>query len=57
MNIKINLQELKKILELTPPEQNIMLVGKHGVGKSQILHQYFSTQGVKVVALFFRTDE
>ena len=37
MNITINTSELLKVLEETPSNQNIMLVGKHGIGKSQIL--------------------
>ena len=52
MAIKINTQELKQLLELTPPEQNIMLLGKHGIGKSQILSDFFTTKGQKVVPLF-----
>ena len=52
MSIKINSIELKKILDTTPPEQNIMLTGKHGIGKSQILNNYFTAKGSKVVILF-----
>lgn len=52
MNIKINAAELAQILEATPCEQNIMLVGKHGIGKSQILNAYFTAKGQKVVMLF-----
>ena len=37
MSIRINTKELLTILETTPANQNIMLVGKHGIGKSQIL--------------------
>lgn len=48
----INTSELKEILELTPSTQNIMLVGKHGIGKSEILTSYFSEQDMKVVTLF-----
>ena len=40
------------ILENTPAEQNIMLVGKHGIGKSRILEDYFTAKGQKVVTLF-----
>lgn len=35
-----------------PSEQNIMLVGRHGIGKSQILTHYFEEKGMKVVTLF-----
>ena len=51
-NIKINITELLGLLEITPPNQNIMLVGKHGIGKSEILTDYYSSKGMKVVTLF-----
>ena len=40
------------MLEMTPSNHNIMLVGRHGVGKSEILTEYYSKQGMPVVALF-----
>lgn len=52
MSIKINSSELLQLLEITPYEQNIMLMGKHGIGKSQILEKYFTSRGQKVVSLF-----
>ena len=52
MSVTINITELKKTLELTPSDQNIMLVGKHGIGKSEILTNYFNSKGLKVVTLF-----
>ena len=52
MSVSINISELKETLELTPSTQNIMLVGKHGIGKSEILTSYFSSKGLKVVTLF-----
>lgn len=48
----INTKQLYFILDNTPPQQNIMLVGKHGIGKSRILKEYFSLKGEKVVTLF-----
>lgn len=48
----INTSELMETLELTPSTQNIMLVGKHGIGKSEILTSYFKSKGMKVVTLF-----
>ena len=51
-NIKINITELLGLLEITPPNQNIMLVGKHGIGKSEILTDYYSSKEMKVVTLF-----
>ena len=52
MSVMINISELKDTLELTPSTQNIMLVGKHGIGKSEILTSYFKSKGMKVVTLF-----
>ena len=52
----IDSKELYEVLAETPAEQNIMLAGKHGIGKSQILTKYFEEQGMKVVP-FFWTDE
>ena len=50
--ININTTELIEILDKTPASQNVMLVGKHGVGKSEILTEYYTGKGYKVVALF-----
>lgn len=44
--------ELKEILRLTPSEQNIMIAGKHGIGKSKIVENYFTSIGKKVVTFF-----
>ena len=52
MAVIINISELKETLEFTPSTQNIMLVGKHGIGKSEILTSYFNGKGMKVVTLF-----
>ena len=51
-NISINSTELHSLLDITPDDQNIMLVGNHGIGKSEILTSYFSSKGMKVVPLF-----
>ena len=48
----IGTEELIYILDNTPASQNIMLMGKHGIGKSQILENYFNKKGCKVVTLF-----
>ncbi len=37
MAIRIDVKELLEVLRLTPPEQNVMLIGKHGIGKSEII--------------------
>lgn len=50
--IKINTNSLEYILKVTPAEQNIMLVGRHGIGKSKITENYFKRNGFKVVNLF-----
>jgi len=52
MAISVNSKELIQLLDLTPADQNIMLSGKHGIGKSEILTKYFSSKGMKVVSLF-----
>ena len=50
--MKITSSQLKFILENTPAQQNIMLVGRHGIGKSRILEDFFNARGEKVVTLF-----
>lgn len=50
--MSINTTQLKFILENTPASQNIMLVGKHGIGKSRILEDFFEGRKEKVVTLF-----
>lgn len=52
MAVTINTTDLKETLSLTPATHNIMLVGKHGIGKSEILTDYFHKEGMKVVTLF-----
>lgn len=50
--ININTQRLLHILQVTPASQNILLVGRHGIGKSEILTHYFENHGQKVITLF-----
>ena len=52
MQNTINTEELLEVLKVTPPEQNIMLAGNHGIGKSQIITDYFTKKKLKVVTLF-----
>ena len=52
MAITINTGDLKTILETTPSTQNLLLVGKHGIGKSEIITRHFEDQGIPVIALF-----
>ncbi|MBP5676413.1 MAG: AAA family ATPase [Bacteroidales bacterium] len=51
-NIRVNTTELLRLLDMTPASHNIMLVGRHGIGKSEILTEYFAAKGMPVVALF-----
>jgi hypothetical protein len=51
-NVNVNITELQQVLDSTPASHNIMLVGNHGIGKSEILTEYFSKKGMPVVALF-----
>lgn len=51
-NVSVNTTELLQLLDLTPAHQNIMLVGNHGIGKSEILTEYFAAKGMRVVPLF-----
>ncbi|OQY11424.1 MAG: AAA family ATPase [Desulfobacteraceae bacterium 4572_19] len=50
MAIKIDTSELIEILSVTPSEQNIMLIGKHGIGKSQIITKFYKK--IKVIPFF-----
>lgn len=50
--ITIDTRKLFHILDVTPASHNIMLVGDHGIGKSEILTTYFTTRGMRVVPLF-----
>ena len=52
MAVRINARELENLLAATPASQNIMLTGKHGIGKSQILEKFFTAHGERVVILF-----
>ena len=51
-NINVNTTELQQLLDIIPSDHNIMLVGKHGIGKSEILTEYYSAKGMRVVPLF-----
>lgn len=52
MLISINETELLELLKTTPADQNIMIAGKHGIGKSVIIKRYFESLGKKVVTMF-----
>jgi hypothetical protein len=40
MAIRIDAKELLDVLRWTPPEHNVMLIGKHGIGKSEVIRQF-----------------
>lgn len=50
--VKIDIAQLHFMLDHTSADHNIMLVGGHGIGKSEILTTYFHKSGLKVVSLF-----
>lgn len=50
--IVIDTKKLIHILEKTPTKHNIMLVGRHGIGKSEILTEYYENKGLRVIPLF-----
>lgn len=50
--INIDTRKLYHILDVTPATHNIMLVGRHGIGKSEILTDYYQQKGLRVVPLF-----
>lgn len=52
MAIRVDAKELYEVLRLTPPEQNIMLIGKHGIGKSEIITQFYRQHSMPVIAFF-----
>lgn len=52
MAVTVDETELREVLRLTPSEQNIMIAGKHGIGKSVIIKNYFESIGKKVVICF-----
>lgn len=51
-NIRCNITELIQVLDIMPAKHNIMLVGNHGIGKSEILTEYYKSKDMRVVALF-----
>lgn len=50
--IIIDTRKLHYILDHTPASHNVLLVGRHGMGKSQVLTQYYTARGMRVVPLF-----
>ena len=48
----ITVKDLEAIFNATPKCQNILLAGKHGIGKSQIVMNYFKDRNYHVQTLF-----
>ena len=53
MAIRIDVKELLEVLRLTPPEQNVLLIGKHGIGKSEIVRRFYERERRLSVTAFF----
>lgn len=53
MTIRIDAHELYQVLDLTPPEHNILLIGKHGIGKSEIITHFYRQKRQMPVIVFF----
>jgi hypothetical protein len=50
--IRLDAHELVAVLKLTPAHQNIMVVGKHGIGKSELIRDFYTQQGLAVESFF-----
>ena len=50
--MNVNYKEFTQILEMTPTNQNIFIAGDHGIGKSQIVENYYTNAGFEVVPVF-----
>jgi len=49
---ELDAEDFKKILRITPDDQAIMVVGIHGIGKSEFIKKYFEDNGYVVIMLF-----
>ncbi|MCB1764806.1 MAG: AAA family ATPase, partial [Candidatus Competibacteraceae bacterium] len=52
MAIRLDAHELVAVLKMTPARQNIMVVGKHGIGKSELIRDVYAQQGLPVECFF-----
>ncbi|MCC9601070.1 AAA family ATPase [Stieleria sp. JC731] len=52
MPVRIDASELTELLELTPSTQNVMLVGRHGIGKSEMITSFYASRGIPVISFF-----
>lgn len=50
--MSITAGDLQEILDITPLDQAIMLIGNKGIGKSQILTEFHKNRGMRVQAFF-----
>jgi hypothetical protein len=48
----ISIQQLRRIVQITPKRQPILLQGPHGIGKSEILKSIFEADGYTIIPLF-----
>lgn len=48
----ISIQQLRRIVQITPICQPILLQGPHGIGKSEILKSIFEEDGYTIIPLF-----
>ena len=51
-NVTITYSELTEVLDFTPRDQNILLLGKHGIGKSEIVAEYYKNLDFNFEPLF-----
>lgn len=52
MAIRVDVAELRTLLAVTPPSQNVLLIGRHGIGKSEIITDTYAARGMRVVPFF-----
>jgi len=49
---RLSIAGLRHALKITPTDRNILLLGDHGIGKSQIVTEFYKEKGYNVVTLF-----
>jgi hypothetical protein len=49
---ELDAEDCKKIFKITPDDQAILLVGIHGIGKSEFIQSYFKEKGYTVICLY-----
>lgn len=48
----LDAKTMRKVFDYTPDDQAIMLVGLHGIGKSEFIKSYFEEKGYAIITLF-----